>query len=114
MSLPDREPYETDTSICAAGISEGDTVDVYAAPHNKKRVTIDVGQGSATKGADTRARAAARTSTANLDATMLRMSGASSASPDPADEIAKLAEVRDKGDLSAEEFEAQKRKVLGD
>ena len=31
----------------------------------------------------------------------------------PAEEIARLAELRDRGTLTAEEFEAQKRKVLG-
>jgi hypothetical protein len=33
--------------------------------------------------------------------------------PDPADEIAKLAELRDKGALTDSEFQAQKKKVLG-
>jgi len=33
--------------------------------------------------------------------------------PDPADEIAKLADLRDRGALTEAEFEAQKKKVLG-
>ena len=44
ISLPSREPYETDCSICAANMSVGATVNVAVAPHNRKRVTIDVGQ----------------------------------------------------------------------
>jgi hypothetical protein len=35
------------------------------------------------------------------------------AHPDPADEIAKLADLRDRGALTDEEFEAQKKKILG-
>jgi Short C-terminal domain len=44
VSIPGRAPYETDCSICAAGISEGSTVNVAVSPHNRHRVTIDVGQ----------------------------------------------------------------------
>jgi hypothetical protein len=35
------------------------------------------------------------------------------AQPDPADEIAKLADLRDRGALTDAEFEAQKKKLLG-
>ena len=35
------------------------------------------------------------------------------AAPDPADEIAKLADLRDRGALTDEEFQAQKKKILG-
>ena len=35
------------------------------------------------------------------------------AQPDPADEIAKLADLRDRGALTEAEFEAQKKKILG-
>jgi hypothetical protein len=40
-----RTPYETSCSICASGIQPGSVVDVAVARHNRKRVTIDVGQG---------------------------------------------------------------------
>jgi hypothetical protein len=46
VSIPGKSPYETDCRICAAGIRPGATVDVAVSPHNRKRVTIDVGQGS--------------------------------------------------------------------
>jgi hypothetical protein len=38
-------PYETICSICASGIRPGSQVDVAVSRHNRKRVTIDVGQG---------------------------------------------------------------------
>ena len=38
---------------------------------------------------------------------------AAAAAPDPADEIAKLADLRDRGALTDAEFEAQKKKILG-
>ena len=37
-----------------------------------------------------------------------------SARPDPVDQLAKLADLRDRGALSADEFEAQKRRILGE
>jgi hypothetical protein len=46
VRIPGREPYETTCSICAAGIPVGAVVNVAVSPHNRKRVTIDVGQGS--------------------------------------------------------------------
>jgi hypothetical protein len=41
------------------------------------------------------------------------MTPAGAVQPDPADEIAKLADLRDRGALTAAEFEAQKKKILG-
>ena len=35
------------------------------------------------------------------------------AAPDPADQIAKLADLRDRGALTDEEFQAEKKKILG-
>lgn len=43
---PGAEPYETDYSICAAGIRQGSVVNVAVSRHNRKRVTMDVGQRS--------------------------------------------------------------------
>jgi hypothetical protein len=45
VTLPGRSPYEASCSICASGISPGSVVDVAVGRHNRKRVTIDVGQG---------------------------------------------------------------------
>jgi hypothetical protein len=50
VTLPGRAPYDTTLSICAAGIREGSTVTIAASRFNRKRVTVDVGQG-AKKGA---------------------------------------------------------------
>jgi len=45
VTLPGEIPYETSCSICASGIRPGSVVDVAVGRHNRKRVTIDVGQG---------------------------------------------------------------------
>ena len=45
VTLPGRRPYETICTICASGIRPGSAVNIAAAPLNRKRVTIDVGQG---------------------------------------------------------------------
>jgi hypothetical protein len=91
VSLPDREPYETDCSICASDLAVGSTVNIAAAPHNRKRVTIDVGQGQV-KGRRRAARAKAD-STENA--------------------LRELAEQHERGELSDEQFESQKDQVLG-
>jgi hypothetical protein len=45
VNIEDRPPYETSCSICASGIRPGSVVDVAVGRLNRKRVTIDVGQG---------------------------------------------------------------------
>jgi hypothetical protein len=45
VTVGGRTPYETSCSICASGIPPGSVVDVAVGRHNRKRVTIDVGQG---------------------------------------------------------------------
>ena len=47
VTLPGKTPYETSCSICASGIRPGSVVEVAVGRHNRKRVTIDVGQGGA-------------------------------------------------------------------
>jgi hypothetical protein len=46
VSIPGVRPYETSCSICASGIRAGAVVNVAVSRHNRKRVTIDVGQAS--------------------------------------------------------------------
>jgi Short C-terminal domain len=45
VDLPGKKPYKTTCRICASGIRQGQTVNVAASKHNRKRVTIDIGQG---------------------------------------------------------------------
>lgn len=42
VTLPGQKPYETYCRITAGGFRKWQNVVVYAAPHNRKRVTIDV------------------------------------------------------------------------
>lgn len=90
VSLPDRQPYETDCSICAANMNVGDTVNVAAAPHNKKRVTIDVGQGHKKQ-----SRHEAQAQQASQE-----------------DALRTLVERHERGELTDDEFETQKRQLL--
>ena len=91
VSLPGRDPYETDCSICAADLPVGNTVNVAVAPHNHKRVTIDVGQALVKQ-----RRQEARAHAASTE-----------------DALRDLAERRERGELTDEEFDAQKRQLLG-
>jgi hypothetical protein len=45
VTVGGRRPYETICTICASGIRPGSVVNVAAGRLNRKRVTIDVGQG---------------------------------------------------------------------
>jgi Short C-terminal domain len=90
VSLPDREPYETDCSICASDLAVGSTVNVAAAPHNRKRVTIDVGQAQVKE-----RRRAVRSKAESTE-----------------DALRTLAERHEQGQLTDEEFETQKDQLL--
>jgi hypothetical protein len=90
VSLPDRQPYETDCSICAANMDVGNTVNVAAAPHNKKRVTIDVGQGHKKE----------------------RRQAAQAQQVSQEDALRTLVERHERGELTDDEFETQKRQLL--
>jgi uncharacterized membrane protein len=91
VSLPGREPYETDCSICASNLPVGQTVNVAAAPHNHKRVTIDVGQTGVKQRREDRQ--AKQSSTE--------------------DGLRHLAERRERGEITDSEFETQKSQLLG-
>lgn len=45
VSVPGRTPYETSYLTCEDRIREGTTVDVAVAPHNRKRVMVDLRPG---------------------------------------------------------------------
>jgi hypothetical protein len=61
VTVPGRPSYETSCSICATGIRAGTVVNVAVSPYNRKRVTIDVGQGGGPRpGAPAGARASSR------------------------------------------------------
>lgn len=42
VSVPGREPYETECANCVPDLRPGQTVDVAVAPRNRRRVAIDV------------------------------------------------------------------------
>jgi hypothetical protein len=91
VSLPGRQPYETDTSICVADLDVGSTVNVAVAPHNHKRVTIDVGQ---------------------LETKQRRQAARDKVASDE-DALRQLAERRERGELTDAEFEQKKSQLLG-
>jgi hypothetical protein len=119
VTLPGREPYETTCNICADGISEGQEVDIAAAPHNRKRVTIDVGQGKGRSAADAsgatpKDRPTAGTSLKFDPSSGHRSSGADPANDDSIGKLERLADLHDRGVLTDDELAEQKRKLLGE
>jgi hypothetical protein len=105
VSVPGREPYEANSSICAAGIRQGSTVNVAVSRHNRHRVTIDVGQGSKSGGMQRRPVSVAGFASDRAGATSegerLQM-------------LAQLGRLHSEGVLTDAEFEAQKAKILAD
>jgi hypothetical protein len=120
VSVPGKDPYETDFSICAAGISVGSTVDVAVSPHNRKRVTVDVGQAHK-KGApyptlslqDQPVRIQDRFSRIQ-DGTARIQDGTAPiiAAADRVDVLARLSQLHSQGDLTDAEFAAEKARIL--
>ncbi len=123
VSIPGRQPYETTCSICATGIREGMTVNVAVSPHNRKRVTIDVGQGS-------RHGTAGRLQAPGAGPAPQRFPGAGvrdyrdagpawqTISPSPDNQrlaaLAQLGQLRNQGVLTDAEFAAQKARILAE
>jgi hypothetical protein len=122
VTVPGWQPYKTMLYICAS-LSEGETIPVRVARFNRKRVTIDRDAynkqysertPTARSGRSTDPSDDVDATLANIQAltTRLRDAKATAAEPDVADELAKLAALRDKGILTDAEFAAQKAKLL--
>jgi hypothetical protein len=100
-------PYRTMLYICAH-LSKGETVPVRVARFNRKRVTIDRDAYNKQYNETTQsARGGRPTEPSGYFGV-----GATAGEPDVADELAKLAALRDKGILTDAEFAAQKAKLL--
>jgi Short C-terminal domain len=121
VTVPGWQPYKTMLYICAS-LTEGETIPVRVAKFNHKRVTIDpVAYGQQY---DKRVRQSPSASSAGSDdldgvlaniqtlTSRLNDTKATVAEPDVADELAKLARLRDRGILTDAEFATQKAKLL--
>ena len=120
VTVPGWAPYKTMLYICAS-LTAGETIPVRVARFNHKRVTIDrdaynkqYGERTARdrRPAEPSDDYAAAMETAARLMTQSRGAVAAPAEPDVADELAKLAALRDKGILTDAEFAAQKAKLL--
>jgi hypothetical protein len=130
VSLPGRSAYETSCSICAAGIREGSVVHVAVSPHNRKRVTIDVGQGIKSGGTAGDGTAGGRTGGHRLvfsDSAEARtfpadvISGTRQGGPgqpspnaERISELTNLGKLHSQGVLTDAEFAAEKARILGE
>lgn len=121
VTVPGWQPYKTMLYICAS-LSEGETIPVRVARFNRKRVTIDpvaynqqYGKGvrqsssASSRGSDDLADLVASTQAL---AAQLGSVKAAPAQPDVADELEKLARLRNQGILTDAEFAAEKAKLL--
>jgi hypothetical protein len=102
VSVPGKDRYETTLYICAR-LATGETLPVCVSPLNPARVTVDLAQHAA-------ARSASAPGPAGAVHTHRRIAMPSGV--DVADELTKLADLRDRGALSDSEFEARKAKLL--
>ena len=121
VTVPGWAPYKTMLYICAS-LTEGETIPVRVARHNRKRVTIDPVAYNQQYGERVRqSPSASSRGSDDIDATLadiqamtarMRDSKATAAEPDVADELTKLATLRDRGILTDAEFATQKAKLL--
>jgi hypothetical protein len=123
VSVPGRPPYETSCSICAAGIREGSVVNVAVSRHNRKRVTIDVGQGSKHRADGYRAAPGAGPAAQRFpaaDTRAVRDMGPAWQDFSPSRDnqrmaaLAQLGQLRNQGVLTDAEFAAQKARILAE
>jgi hypothetical protein len=138
VRIPGEQPYETSCSICASGIRAGAVVNVAVSPHNRKRVTIDVGQASKNgagvprpvPGAGTpvnqnfppvnqdfmAGRSAGFTGDAGFTRNMAPIGQGLSSSADiqRMAALAQLGQLRSQGVLTDAEFAAQKARILSE
>ena len=115
VTIPNHAPYDTTCRICASSIDEGATVHVAVSPHNKKRVTIDVGQGGHRGPAGAGAASSRPVSTLNVgeaQGLLLAPQNGGSAEKWRLEALAKLDELHSKGALSDSEFEMEKARIL--
>ena len=119
VTVPGWQPYNTMLYICAS-LTPGETIPVRVAKFNHKRVTIDrevynrqynERTGSAGGSPDMSDLSASLQNLARLTS---RLGGGATATaePDVADELTKLASLRDKGILTDAEFATEKAKLL--
>ncbi|MFJ4650300.1 SHOCT domain-containing protein [Nocardia sp. NPDC088792] len=102
VTLPGHHPYETTCRITTSTIREGQTVEIYAAPHNRKRVTIAPTQPTPTP------------HSLQVDAPQQHWRP----QPDPTEsdrihQLTELARLYREGSLTATEFAAEKARLLG-
>ncbi len=125
VNLPGKAPYETDCSICASGIRQGSVVNVAVSPHNRKRVTIDVGQGSkdgasAPRGVPDSGIGTPSYASYASDGMAGRTGYAGSPRQGQSSDsqrlsmLAQLGQLHSQGVLTDAEFAAQKARILGD
>ncbi|MEY9965667.1 hypothetical protein ABIA33_003713 [Streptacidiphilus sp. MAP12-16] len=122
-----KDPYETYCSIAYSHISQGQTVKVAVSPHNRKRVTIDVGQdrvklgkarptafsGSEFSGSEfspvdsgtPHDRSSARSSSSSSSASV-------SAGSERIHQLTELGKLHREGVLTDAEFAAEKARIL--
>jgi hypothetical protein len=121
VTVPGWQPYRTMLYICAS-LTAGETIPVRVARFNHKRVTIDPVAYNQQYGERVRqAPSASSRGSDEIDATLadiqamtarLSDTQATAAGPDVADELTKLATLRNQGILTDAEFATQKAKLL--
>ena len=115
VTIPGRASYDTTCRICASGIAEGSTVRVAVSPQNKKRVTIDVGQGGHRGPAGTGAvssRPVSVLAVGEAQARVLPAQSGAAAEKWRMEALAKLDELHSKGVLNDSQFEREKARIL--
>jgi len=115
VTVPGKRSYKTTLYICAH-LGTGETVPVFVSRLNPQRVTVDLETHARARVSADGAQSAANVRLEDLAARWQRLGGTLVTSvrptPDVAEELSKLVDLRDRGVLSDVEFQTQKAKVL--
>ncbi|MFI1913102.1 SHOCT domain-containing protein [Nocardia sp. NPDC020380] len=110
VTLPGNHPYETTCRITTSTIREGQTVEIYAAPHNHKRVTI----APTPTGHTPRTSYTPTPHSLQVDAPQQHWHPQSdSTESNRIHQLTELARLYREGSLTAAEFAAEKARLLG-
>ncbi|MEZ0094425.1 SHOCT domain-containing protein [Streptacidiphilus sp. EB129] len=117
VSISGKNPYETDCSVCATGITEGTTVDVAVSPRNRKRVAIDLtrlrAEAEAARSRGVRPfQGMSKSDVRAAFTTLAAPTSAGSSNTERLEQLARLGRLHATGVLTDAEFAAEKARIL--
>ncbi|MDN3356243.1 SHOCT domain-containing protein [Actinomadura sp. DC4] len=114
VSVPGRTPYETACLICDDRVRDGMTVDVAVAPHNRRRVAVDLRPGRNFVSTDEMAAAVEAFSTLPAEADRAEATAPEPLSPgtERIHRLVELDRLHREGEIDDTEYAAEKSRII--